>query len=96
MNLPCTKKPCLDCPFRKDTERGWLKLRIDKILESESFTCHKTEDPNRLQCAGHLILKKEENVFYRTAKRMGISIELKGHELIFDTKESCAKHHKNE
>lgn len=58
MKLPHVKKPCGQCPFRKDTQKGWLgESRITEILNSNTFTCHKTNDPNRLQCAGFMILK---------------------------------------
>lgn len=95
MKLPCTKAPCKNCPFKKDTLKGWLNNRIEEIVNADSFTCHKTHDPNRLQCSGHMILVKEENIFYRTAKAMGILPNFKGQEQIFDSKEDCIKHHKD-
>lgn len=93
MKLPNVKKPCKDCPFRKDTLEGWLgKERITSILNSDSFTCHKTTSP-MLQCAGHMILLKNKNSFYSLANAMKINLRLTGHELIFETKEDCIKHH---
>ena len=61
-SLPHVKKPCKDCPFRKDSLQGWLvKERMAKILEQQSFVCHKKHD---LQCAGHML---------QTVKKMGLS-----------------------
>ena len=42
------KKPCTNCPFRKDSRKRWLsKARAQDlvstvILGDDSFTCHKT------------------------------------------------------
>lgn len=93
-NLPHKVKPCDSCPFRKDTMQGWLgKGRMEEILNSGSFTCHKTKDTNRLQCAGHMLIKGNENDFVQLANRLRINLNLTGKELIFDTKEDCIKHH---
>lgn len=92
MHLPNRKNPCKDCPFRKDSMRGWLPRRIKQIIESDSFVCHKN---NSLQCAGHLILMKESNQFYRLAKALGLDLGLKNEHLIFDSPEDCIKHHQN-
>ena len=97
MSLPNIKKPCANCPFRKDTHKGWLGgERMEEILQSDSFVCHKTTGGDlgdRLQCAGHMILKKEENTFYRMSGRFGIDLNLKGEELIFDTEQDCIDYH---
>jgi hypothetical protein len=94
--LPACKVPCSNCPFRKDTLKGWLGKRIDEILEQDSFVCHKTieDDSTRLQCAGHMILLKEDNQFYRLATGMGFDLELKNDHLVFNNKEDCSNHHK--
>ena len=85
MNLPNRKTPCKNCPFRKDCLEGWLgKNRMSEILQSSSFPCHKNK---KLQCAGHMILKGEENEFVQMAKIMKISTSLKGHKLIFEKEE---------
>lgn len=92
MNLPYCKVPCKDCPFRKDTLKGWLgETRMKEILSQKSFTCHKTN--KRLQCAGHMIIKGEENDFVRQANIMNIPAPLKGKDLVFDTEQECIKHH---
>lgn len=59
MNLPNMKAPCVDCPFRKDSLKGWLGgPRMAEILEEDSFVCHKKTD---MQCAGHMIMNGEQN-----------------------------------
>lgn len=90
-NLPNVKKPCKDCPFRKDSLSGWLgKDRMTSILDSGSFVCHKK---THLQCAGHMLINGQKNDFVRLASRLGMDIELSGEELIFDSREACIEHH---
>ena len=42
------KKPCSNCPFRKDSLKGWLgearatQIAKDVILGDQTFACHKT------------------------------------------------------
>ena len=91
-SMPNCKKPCKDCPFRRDCLQGWLGAeRITEIIKQDSFVCHKK---NHLQCAGHMLLNGEENGFVRLAKRMGIAIDLSGKELIFHSKVNCIEHHR--
>jgi hypothetical protein len=41
--LPIIQTPCKDCPFRKDSLKGWLgSEQMTEILEADSFVCHKT------------------------------------------------------
>jgi len=90
--LPHQIKPCKDCPFRKDTLKGWLgENRITDILSQNSFVCHKNI---KLQCAGHMILSSENNSFVRLAKRLNLNLNLIGHELVFESKQECINHHK--
>lgn len=94
MNLPYCKTPCKDCPFRKDSLKGWLgSNRIIEILNQDSFTCHKTN--KTLQCAGHMITLGDYNVFVRTAEKMNIPIMLRGQELVFNNQLDLIKHHGN-
>lgn len=95
MKLPYVKQPCKDCPFRKDSTKGWLgETRMTEILASDAFTCHKTGGKSeRLQCAGHMIIKNDNSVFVRTAKQYGIALNLKGHDLVFNTEQDCIDHH---
>jgi len=92
MDLPRGKTPCKNCPFKKDTLKGWLGKRINEILDAESFVCHKNTD---LQCAGHLIIKKDENIYFKTAQEMNIDLKLKNHDSVFESKEDFINHHKN-
>ena len=64
-----------------------------EILAADSFVCHNRTD---LQCAGHMIIKGEENTFFRLAKRFKINLGLRGKELVFESKEECINHHSNE
>lgn len=92
VNLPNRKTPCKDCPFRKDCLKGWLGgSRIEEILQNDSFVCHKNHE---LQCAGHMIIKGNSNVFVRTASAMNLDTELKNKHLIFENENDCVKHHK--
>ena len=93
ISLPHVKSPCSNCPFRKDTLKGWLgERRMTEILSEQSFVCHKKK---HLQCAGHMLIKGNENIFVRTAKQMDIELTLSGREKVFDTQEQCIKHHSN-
>jgi len=91
MRLPYMKRPCSNCPFRKYTLKGWLgKSRIEEIIKAESFTCHKTN--KKMQCAGHMIMMKEDNEFYRLMKAMNLSIELKGEDEIMTPEQTIKRH----
>lgn len=89
--LPHVARPCRDCPFRKDSTKGWLgKERMEQILASDSFTCHKKQ---HLQCAGHMLIKGEGNTFVQLAGRFGMELDLSGRELVFDSQQACVEHH---
>lgn len=86
------KSPCGQCPMRKDCRKGWLgSKRMKEILNSDSFVCHKD---NSKQCAGHMLMLKEQNSFYRLSKRLHVPLNLKGSDLVFDNDEECVEHHK--
>ncbi|MFD3435476.1 DUF6283 family protein [Alteromonas macleodii] len=92
-SLPNVKKPCAQCPFRKDTLKGWLGgERMAEILAQGSFVCHKKQD---LQCAGHMLINGDDNDFVRLANRLGIELDLSGRELVFDTRSECESHHEH-
>lgn len=94
MKVPCVKKPCKDCPYRKDSLKGWLgKERMTELLKEDSFVCHKNTS---LQCAGHMLIKKEANIFVRTAQIYKTDLDIKGSELVFDTEQQCIDHHTND
>jgi len=98
MSYPYCKTPCKNCPFRKDTLKGWLgEERMIEILNQGSFVCHKTSNKkrkDRRQCAGHMIIKGGGNDFVDMAKVLGVELELRGKELVFDNESDCIKHHK--
>jgi hypothetical protein len=95
--LPYMNGPCADCQFRKDSPQGWLGAkRMTGILQSDSFVCHKTTQKkmeNRRQCAGHMIIKGDNNHFVRRANRLRIPLYLRGQDLIFEKESDCIKHH---
>lgn len=98
MNLPNCKRPCSNCPFRLDTQPGWLgSERAKEIANQGSFVCHKTahtgNDADRLQCAGHMLLLEETNDFVRMANRLGMETGLKGRETVFGSIDDFVKHH---
>lgn len=89
--LPNMARPCRDCPFRKDTQEGWLGAdRMQEILRAESFVCHKKTDH---QCAGHMLIKGSENGFVRLAEQLRIPLNLAGADLVFETESACVDHH---
>ena len=93
MKLPHIKKPCAQCPFRQDTLMGWLGAsRMQEILSARSFVCHKD---TRKQCAGHMLIKGEDNDFVMLAKQLRIELKLQGKEQVFQDEESCIHHHAN-
>jgi hypothetical protein len=93
-SLPNVKKPCKDCPFRKDAIKGWLgEERMREILGADSFVCHKTLKTTRLQCAGHMLIKGEGSAFVQLAGRLGIELQLSGREEVFEEEGQCIEHH---
>jgi hypothetical protein len=94
MKLPHIKKPCRQCPFRKDAPKGWLGAdRMTEILAADSFVCHKKTS---MQCAGHMLINGDSNGFVRLAGRMDITLDLSGREQVFESLDACIEHHKND
>lgn len=57
--VPITKRPCSNCPFRRDgagiaLAPGRLEGIVKTLLadDHETFVCHKTLDAERMTCAG--------------------------------------------
>ena len=99
IKVPNMKSPCANCPFRKDTMKGWLGAeRMKEILAQDSFVCHKTVDEEkgieRKQCAGHMSIKGFDNAFVRTANNMGINVNVSNREVLFDSEADCVEHHR--
>lgn len=96
--LPYKRTPCSNCPFKKDTIKGWLgEDRMTEILSDNSFVCHKTNnktDKDRLQCAGHMLIKGQSNEFVSLASRLNIKLDLSGRDQVFTTEKDCIQHHK--
>ena len=59
--MSATKRPCGQCPFRKDSAKGYLGgFSIEETLSvaksEHPFVCHKTrETPNTKECSGRLL-----------------------------------------
>lgn len=73
---------------------------MTEILNDESFVCHKTTNgqiAKRKQCAGHMLVKREDNAFYQLAIRMGFEeqLGLSGEELVFEHEQDLIKHHQD-
>ena len=85
-------KPCSECPFRKNCTPGWLGAeRVAGILDSENFTCHKTED---LQCAGHILVSPDRNMANREWLAFtGKPLPVRGRDLVFESGEAMKEHH---
>lgn len=99
VKLPYCKSPCSNCPFRRDVQEGWLgEERMEGILKQSSFVCHKTaygKEEDKLQCAGHMTIKGENNDFVQLANRMGLDTTIRNQHLIFDNEKDLIKHHKH-
>tara|TARA_Y100001972_G_scaffold121122_1_gene164631 strand:- start:1075 stop:1269 length:195 start_codon:yes stop_codon:yes gene_type:complete len=61
-----------------------------EILDASSFVCHKN---NELQCAGHMLIKGQENDFVRLADSLKLPTGLNGHDQVFDSPAECIAHH---
>lgn len=104
MKLPYCKKPCSNCPFRNDGQGVLLnEERIKEILKQDSFVCHKSvydsniqkkSTQSRLQCAGHMTIKGNDNGFVRLAKRMGLETPIKNQQVLFNSEQDLINHHK--
>ena len=93
MKLPHKKRPCRNCPFKKNTLKGWLgRERMAGIVNGDGFPCHKHKAP-RQQCAGHMLLLGSGNAFVALAENMGIQLELTGRESVFKSTVDCIEHH---
>nr|AKN37039.1 hypothetical protein [Vibrio cyclitrophicus]AKN38252.1 hypothetical protein [Vibrio splendidus] len=73
---------------------------MEEILGQDSFACHKTlngKRDKRKQCAGHVLIKREDNAFYQLAIRTGLEeqLDLIGEELVFAGEQDLIEHHKN-
>jgi hypothetical protein len=91
------KKPCNNCPYRKDVEPFVRPERMEGLMKDDTFVCHKTiqgEMSDRKQCAGHMLLLKNKNLYYNLAEKLGIELGLSGEELVYDSEKDCLEAHK--
>lgn len=70
------KTPCSSCPFRTNAEPYLTKARAKEIsqrlLNDQSFICHKTIDKKEEHCAGAMIILEKldkPNQMMRIAER---------------------------
>jgi hypothetical protein len=80
--VPITKRPCSNCPFRRDGAGIELRPgRMDGIVsdlladDHETFVCHKTLDAERMTCAGAVGLMSKLGrlpIIARLALAMGL------------------------
>ena len=69
-----------------------------QIVASDAHTCHQTQhlaNEKMLQCAGHMLLKNNQNLFVQLATRLGFRLELTGRELVFNTPDEAIVHHRS-
>jgi len=88
--------PCGNCPWRKDSLKGWLGYeRAKELLQSSGFVCHKTKHlgKRKRQCAGHMLLLGDQNSFVSTARALNLDLDIQGRHLVFDTVEQAIEHH---
>lgn len=77
-------EPCEKCPFRNDIRPYLTPGRVEEIVESTSFPCHKTighddegeavENKNSQMCAGYMIMlekMEQPSQMMRIAERLG-------------------------
>lgn len=92
-DLPYKKAPCNACPMTKGCMKGWLgSSRIAEILSGDTFVCHKDTG---MQCAGHMIIRGQQNGFVRLASSLSLPLPLSGHKNVFSTERECIEHHRN-
>lgn len=83
------KRPCVNCPFRKDQGRlfGMYPERLEEIRNAPAFQCHKTVDytadgghapgERPQQCAGLMMILQREgipNQIMQVAERFGVDL----------------------
>lgn len=87
-------KCCGNCPFKKDTMKGWLgRSRAKEIVEAESFVCHKNTD---IQCVGHIMVAKGRNIFRRLLEmepELIKDLKDKNEKLVFNNPQKFIEHH---
>lgn len=78
--MPITKRPCSNCPFRKDgsgieLQPGRIKGILLRLLKDDgnTFVCHKTLESGRMTCAGAVgVMSKLERLPF--IARLGLAM----------------------
>ena len=82
------KKPCANCPFKKNSHPFLSSKRAEEISRGDNFQCHKTLKPKnnvKIQCAGHVLLRKHGNLPFRLQAMFGEEPNISGRDEVFDT-----------
>lgn len=76
-------KPCAECPFRKDSIKGWLggetaQSTFDMVRHEADFACHmtrhkKVEEMSR--CRGFLLFSKKISKIPKFNKELAKALE---------------------
>lgn len=105
------KKVCDDCPWRKNSLKGWLgdqdpELFTDIIKSGSKLPCHKTqkkqmnlneldEDDSILHCRGSLITMKNNCIRSRNEKIAKLQDKIEQDPNFFKTLKDFEKYHKD-
>jgi hypothetical protein len=75
---PHAKKPCTECPWRRDVEPGRFPASRYRLLAGSSydisamvFACHKSPEGREFACAGFLLRGAAHNLSVRMAAARG-------------------------
>jgi len=78
MTLAACKRPCANCPWRRDARPGEFATERYQLLAASAqdmsvviFTCHKSPDGGELACAGFLARGADHNFAVRMAYYRG-------------------------
>jgi rubrerythrin len=105
------KKPCIDCPWRKTSLKGWLgdqdpQLFTDIIKSGSKLPCHKTQkkkmnlneldnDDKILHCTGALITMKNNCLRSRNPKIAKLQNNISQDDNFFKNLNDFEKYHSN-
>ena len=102
------KSPCDQCPFRIDTQKGWLgcerATQIAQTLDQgNTFSCHKTGRNQRRigeqHCAGALIVFKRSQGGFSGMISVAASLQIFNYKLldldapVFESLDDFIEHH---
>lgn len=76
IDIPYCKKPCSECPWRKDVRRArFSKARFRELAKCAYdlghilFACHKTSEDKPVTCAGFLLQQGAHNLTLRLSRQ---------------------------